>query len=237
MGVLNIAPYKPASGTLGDAVQIANGFQAIQDVVNALDGNNIAAAAQLAITNLSLSQNTASALRLTGAAAGITLGGDVGMEREAADVLAMLSGDHFKADHGLRIPTKAGVPADSDYPLDEDGNVAVDITNHALYFRSGATWRQAATRTVRGAVNGAAGTVKRGSGFTVVKDSVGDWTVTFSTAFAAAPIVVVAAEAGTGVSHGVTVHTVVAGSFKVFGFNTTTGADRDDDFAFIAMEV
>lgn len=87
MAVLEIAPYKPVSGTSGDAVQVANGFQAIEDVVNALDGNNIAAAAQLAITNLTLSQNNVTALRLTGASAGMTLGGDTNLYRAAADSL------------------------------------------------------------------------------------------------------------------------------------------------------
>ena len=43
MAVLEIAPYKPAAGTAADAVQIANGFQAIEDVVNAIDNLNFAA--------------------------------------------------------------------------------------------------------------------------------------------------------------------------------------------------
>lgn len=43
MTVLVIDSYKPVSGTAGDAVQIANGFQAIEDAVNAIDNNNFAA--------------------------------------------------------------------------------------------------------------------------------------------------------------------------------------------------
>ena len=72
---------------------------------------------------------------------------DVTLERLAADVLG-LSADHFKAAGGLRIPVKAGIPADGDYVLDEDGNIALDTTNHALYVRSGGTWRKIAASDI-----------------------------------------------------------------------------------------
>jgi hypothetical protein len=39
---LDLSTYKPVSGTSGDAAQIANGFQAIQDYLNALEGATVA---------------------------------------------------------------------------------------------------------------------------------------------------------------------------------------------------
>lgn len=44
---------------------------------------------------------------------------------------------------GIATKTKAGVPADADWATaPPDGSLAVDTTGNALYFRSGATWRQ-----------------------------------------------------------------------------------------------
>lgn len=43
MAVLDLSAYKPVPATLGDANQIANGMQAIQACINALDQNNFAA--------------------------------------------------------------------------------------------------------------------------------------------------------------------------------------------------
>jgi hypothetical protein len=42
---------------------------------------------------------------------------------------------------GVATKTKAGIPVDSDFTNPIDGMLAVDTTNHALYFRSGGTWR------------------------------------------------------------------------------------------------
>lgn len=43
MPLLDVSPYKPVAGALADANQLANGFQAVQNVVNALDQANFAA--------------------------------------------------------------------------------------------------------------------------------------------------------------------------------------------------
>jgi hypothetical protein len=50
----------------------------------------------------------------------------------------------------------------------------------------------AQTFTLRGTIN-SDGTIKSGTGFTVVKNSTGNYTVTFSTAFAVQPVVLVTA--------------------------------------------
>jgi hypothetical protein len=42
---------------------------------------------------------------------------------------------------GVATKTKAGAPVDADFTNPVDGMLAVDTTNHALYFRSGGTWR------------------------------------------------------------------------------------------------
>lgn len=52
MAVLNLTSYKPVSGTSGDANQIANGFSAIETVVNALDNANIAAGANIDVSKI-----------------------------------------------------------------------------------------------------------------------------------------------------------------------------------------
>lgn len=43
MAVLDLSAYKPVPATLGDANQIANGFQAVVNCINALDNNNFGA--------------------------------------------------------------------------------------------------------------------------------------------------------------------------------------------------
>lgn len=43
MPTLNLTAYKPISGTLGDAGQVASGFTAIETVVNAIDNTNFGA--------------------------------------------------------------------------------------------------------------------------------------------------------------------------------------------------
>jgi hypothetical protein len=44
MGVIDLSAYKPVPATLGDANQVANGFQAIQNLLNGnVDNNNFGA--------------------------------------------------------------------------------------------------------------------------------------------------------------------------------------------------
>lgn len=95
-----------------------------------------------------------------------------------------------------------------------------------------------ATRIVRGDI-AAAGTINFGSGFSVVKNGTGDYTVTFTTAFAAAPVVVLTlGPTGGGVA---IKHNDAAGptinNFRVQGFLTATGAASDLRFQFIAISV
>lgn len=91
-------------------------------------------------------------------------------------------------------------------------------------------------RIVRGAV-GSGGALAVGEGWTSVKNSTGDYTVTFSTAFKGAPVVVVSAgqSAGTlyaklksGVDPTVT-------SFTVNTVNSGTSALADSIFTFVAV--
>jgi microcystin-dependent protein len=57
MGLLNLTAYKPVSGTTGDAGQVANGFTAIETVVNALVNANIDAAAAIDVSKLAPGTN------------------------------------------------------------------------------------------------------------------------------------------------------------------------------------
>lgn len=61
--------------------------------------------------------------------------GDTTLYRSAADLLK--TDDAFQATLGLITATSSGAPATSL----ADGALAVDTTNHDLYFRSGSTWR------------------------------------------------------------------------------------------------
>lgn len=46
----------------------------------------------------------------------------------------------YQVDDHLYIPTKAGVPSDSDVPIPRDGAMVLDVTNDELYVRSGGAW-------------------------------------------------------------------------------------------------
>lgn len=95
-----------------------------------------------------------------------------------------------------------------------------------------------ANRVTRGEVN-ADGTIARGGGFTVVRNGVGDYTVTFDTAFSATPVVVV----GNGPNAHVPVVRLSTGTppsttgFRVFGFVANTAAGADTAFTFTATSV
>lgn len=56
---------------------------------------------------------------------------------------ALYSDDHFSSAE-MAVPIKAGVPADSDFTVDQSGNVCLDTTNSRIYFRVGSTWKYAA---------------------------------------------------------------------------------------------
>lgn len=66
---------------------------------------------------------------------------DVTLYRNAADDLR--SDDHFVAS-GFAVPTKNGVPDDTDEAVDMSGNCRLDTANSRIYFRVGTTWKYAA---------------------------------------------------------------------------------------------
>ena len=56
----------------------------------------------------------------------------------AASVSGLLRSDQY-----MPLPTKAGIPTDSDIPVAKDGAQVVDTTNNRLYVRCGGTWKYA----------------------------------------------------------------------------------------------
>ena len=90
-------------------------------------------------------------------------------------------------------------------------------------------------RVVRGVVSGA-GAIEEGSGFTVVRNATGDYTVTFSPAFADVPTVLL------GIGTSATANyvrisstvAVTASSVRVLGF-TFAGVAADAQFHLIAI--
>lgn len=94
-----------------------------------------------------------------------------------------------------------------------------------------------AQRIVAGRVS-SAGAVLAGSGFTATRNSTGDYTVTFSTAFSSSPICV--ATAGIGTSDTYVKHSnfdPTTGSFRVNTMDGSAGTVIDSKFDFIAIEV
>lgn len=87
-----------------------------------------------------------------------------------------------------------------------------------------------AFRMVRGSV-AADGSIVRGTGFTVTKNGAGDYTVTFDPAFTSVPVV--NANAVTWVA-AVQEFSRTASSFRVITYVTTTGANTDQGFDFMA---
>jgi hypothetical protein len=76
------------NGQPEDISQVKANFDAIATVINGnIDQTNIAPTATPTITSLVVTQNNVNALRLTGAAAGITFGGDTNLYRQSAAVL------------------------------------------------------------------------------------------------------------------------------------------------------
>lgn len=88
-------------------------------------------------------------------------------------------------------------------------------------------------RIVRGEVS-AAGAVSRGSGFTVVRNSAGNYTVTFSTAFSAAPIVVASFIDGGIFAARVSATSTTATTIITFN---SVGTSTDSAFQFHAISV
>jgi hypothetical protein len=94
-------------------------------------------------------------------------------------------------------------------------------------------------RLVVGAVDGAAGTVLQGAGFTSSRTGAGAYTLTFAPAFGAAPVVVVSAggDAGDLTAKQEDSSTPTASEFKVKTFDTSSGTQTDAGFFFIAAGV
>ncbi len=91
-------------------------------------------------------------------------------------------------------------------------------------------------RVVRGTVS-AAGTLANGEGWTCVKNATGDYTVTFTTPFASAPVVVpgVGESAGTLAAKLKNAVSPTASAFTVNTFNTATSALTDSIWTFVAV--
>lgn len=90
-----------------------------------------------------------------------------------------------------------------------------------------------ALRITRGTIGSAAGTITEGGGWSVVKNSTGDFTVTFTTAFSDVPSVV-----ATGLTSGtgnVIVTACSASAVTLQGYNTANETVIDFDIMFIAI--
>lgn len=81
-----------------------------------------------------------------------------------------------------------------------------------------------------------AGAITAGTGFSVVHNGTGDYTVTFTAAFSAVPVVVVTGIGTTQPAESVWMVSALAGSVRILSF-TTAGSPVDDPFNFIAYQV
>lgn len=89
-----------------------------------------------------------------------------------------------------------------------------------------------ALRMIRGRVN-SNGTLAQGSGFTCAKTATGRYTITFSTAFSAEPIVVITSMGNEVAAHVSPSPTVGGVIYRTF--TSTTSADADAPGHFIAI--
>lgn len=115
--------------------------------------------------------------------------------------------------------------------------LGIGATNAVLTVVGGVpVWQAPATLTrITGQVTGAGG-ITAGTGFSVVRNGVGDYTVTFTSAFAAVPIVI-AQQTDTGHIWIAPVYSsILAGSFRV-QLRDTTNTNFDGAFQFYATTV
>lgn len=90
-------------------------------------------------------------------------------------------------------------------------------------------------RIISGKVNGGASVIDRGTGFTIGRTGVGRYTVTFTTAFATVPLVVVCASDNNAAGNA-TVNSETVNGFNVcVGNIQAAGAALDDEYEFIAI--
>ena len=117
--------------------------------------------------------------------------------------------------------------------------LAVGSNGQVLTADSGETtgmkWAAAgsAPRIVRGKIQGSDGSVLQGSGFTAARNGTGDYTITITSAFSAAPIVV-GTVITTSAARWFTADTITTTSIHVYVTSTIGLADHD--FTFVAIE-
>lgn len=109
---------------------------------------------------------------------------------------------------------------------------ALSVQNPVTVTTSSSVTVAAFAGTVAGIV-AAAGTITAGTGFTVARTGTGAYTVSFSTAFSATPVVIVTCAGG--VDGAAATGPVSASSVGVSTFITNTGVFADEPFHFIAF--
>jgi hypothetical protein len=68
-----------------------------------------------------------------------------------------LNVDGIKSPNGLSTKTTSGTTTDANFSAPVDGMLAVDTSNHKLYYRSGGTWHEPTGTTSGGTAVGAGG--------------------------------------------------------------------------------
>lgn len=127
-----LALTDPVQGTTTDANIMASNNAAIKAVVNGgIDATNISTAATPTITALTITQNAKTALSISGAAAGVTLGGDTNLYRVAANYL--------KTDGGFQVVGVLNALAQATVSSKLRIGDATTPTTAALEFVSGTT--------------------------------------------------------------------------------------------------
>ena len=86
---------------------------------------------------------------------------------------------------------------------------------------------------IRGSFSGA-GALVRGTGFTVVRQSLGYYKVTFTTPFAAAPVVVATSEGGGSI---IFIGSTSVSLVELYSWNLSSGVYLDSSVHFHAMSV
>ena len=185
-----------------DDAQLTAGTGQIPPRVTGIKFRNVSASSPATVSAVIASPNQP-VLALSSAGAVAVSGSNVNVQHNNALVAAEPTIDFIDA--GANILTVA----------DDAANTRVVVTM---------------PRVLTGIVAGT-GAITAGTGFTVVRNSAGNYTVTITVAYSAAPTVSAVVSDGV-LGAGLTIGTVVAGSFVVHTFDTSTTLVGDHAFHF-----
>jgi len=148
-----------------------------------------------------------------------------------------IGGSFYGGTGNITLPVTSyslsGIMANPTSNLYAPQNTIVSTNTGALVYKRGSeAWAQLAFGVFGSVTGSTSPSVKRGTGFSVSRTAIGNFTVTFNSPFAVAPVVLATMEYND--SSIIRVDTVGTGSFKVY-MQSYNGTGYDHDFNFMAI--